>query len=120
MFKGDFETLWVLLFFAIFKFFFFFEFVLLFDLLVVVGIFDEEFLGLVLLQILECVNSQALFDLQSQHDELEAKFFEERAALEAKYQLLYQPQYNKVSRPTYISFSPCFCHRACYSLLNAL
>lgn len=80
----------------------------------------KSFWGLVLLQILECVNSQALFDLQSQHDELEAKFFEERAALEAKYQLLYFPLYNKVSRSTYISFSPCFCHRACYSLLNAL
>lgn len=35
--------------------------------------------------------------LQSQHDELEAKFFEERAALEAKYQKLYQPLYAKVS-----------------------
>ncbi|KAJ6372161.1 hypothetical protein OIU76_026614 [Salix suchowensis] len=31
----------------------------------------------------------------SQHDELEAKFFEERAALEAKYQKLYQPLYTK-------------------------
>ncbi|KAA3490298.1 nucleosome assembly protein 1-2-like isoform X2 [Gossypium australe] len=29
------------------------------------------------------------------HDELEAKFFEERAALEAKYQKLYQPLYAK-------------------------
>ena len=36
-------------------------------------------------------------NLQSQHDELEAKFFEERAALEAKYQKLYQPLYTKVS-----------------------
>ncbi|KAK7852906.1 nucleosome assembly protein 1 [Quercus suber] len=34
-------------------------------------------------------------NLQSQHDELEAKFFEERAALEAKYQKLYQPLYTK-------------------------
>lgn len=33
---------------------------------------------------------------QSQHDELEAKFMEERAALEAKYQKLYQPLYTKV------------------------
>lgn len=33
---------------------------------------------------------------QSQHDELEAKFFEERAALEAKYQKLYEPLYSKV------------------------
>ncbi|CAN1774053.1 Nucleosome assembly protein 1;2 [Linum perenne] len=32
---------------------------------------------------------------KSQHDELEAKFFEERAALEAKYQKLYQPLYNQ-------------------------
>lgn len=38
---------------------------------------------------------EVLRDIQSQHDELEAKFFEERAALEAKYQLLYQPLYNK-------------------------
>jgi len=35
--------------------------------------------------------------LQREHDELKAKFFEERAALEAKYQLLYQPLYTKVS-----------------------
>ena len=34
--------------------------------------------------------------LQSQHDEIEAKFFEERAALEAKYQKLYEPLYAKV------------------------
>lgn len=34
--------------------------------------------------------------LQGQHDELEAKFFEERAALEAKYQKLYEPLYTKV------------------------
>ncbi|XP_060205905.1 nucleosome assembly protein 1;4 [Lycium barbarum] len=33
--------------------------------------------------------------LQSQHDELEAKFFKERAALEAKYQKLYEPLYTK-------------------------
>ncbi|XP_057978479.1 nucleosome assembly protein 1;4 [Malania oleifera] len=36
-----------------------------------------------------------LRELQSQHDELEAKFFEERAALEAKYQKLYEPLYMK-------------------------
>ncbi|KAG9156265.1 hypothetical protein Leryth_009143 [Lithospermum erythrorhizon] len=36
-----------------------------------------------------------LREIQSQHDELEAKFFEERAALEAKYQKLYQPLYSK-------------------------
>ena len=34
---------------------------------------------------------------QSQHDELEAKFFEEKAALEAKYQKLYGPLYSKVT-----------------------
>ncbi|KAK9073291.1 hypothetical protein SSX86_007615 [Deinandra increscens subsp. villosa] len=32
---------------------------------------------------------------QSEHDEFEAKFFEERAALEAKYQKLYAPLYAK-------------------------
>jgi hypothetical protein len=34
--------------------------------------------------------------IQGEHDELEAKFLEERAALEAKYQILYQPLYTKV------------------------
>ncbi|KAK6941361.1 Nucleosome assembly protein (NAP) [Dillenia turbinata] len=38
---------------------------------------------------------EVLRQIQSQHDELEAKFFEERAALEAKYQKLYQPLYTK-------------------------
>ncbi|EEF48078.1 nucleosome assembly protein, putative [Ricinus communis] len=38
---------------------------------------------------------EVLREVQSQHDELEAKFFEERAALEAKYQKLYQPLYAK-------------------------
>uniref|UniRef100_M0ZH89 Nucleosome assembly protein 1 2 n=1 Tax=Solanum tuberosum TaxID=4113 RepID=M0ZH89_SOLTU len=33
--------------------------------------------------------------VESQYDDLEAKFFEERAALEAKYQKLYQPLYTK-------------------------
>ncbi|KAI7986774.1 hypothetical protein LOK49_LG14G02066 [Camellia lanceoleosa] len=33
--------------------------------------------------------------LQSQHGGLEAKYFEERAALEAKYQKLYGPLYDK-------------------------
>jgi len=37
-----------------------------------------------------------LLSTQSQHDELEAKFREERAILEAKYQTLYQPLYVKV------------------------
>lgn len=36
-----------------------------------------------------------LREVQIQHDELEAKFLEERAALEAKYQKLYQPLYTK-------------------------
>jgi hypothetical protein len=34
--------------------------------------------------------------IQSQHDEMEAKFFEERTALEDKYQKLYEPLYTKV------------------------
>ncbi|XP_041004574.1 nucleosome assembly protein 1;2-like [Juglans microcarpa x Juglans regia] len=38
---------------------------------------------------------EVLKEIQGQHDELEAKFFEERAALEAKYQKLYQPLYTK-------------------------
>ncbi|KAF2552723.1 hypothetical protein F2Q68_00033536 [Brassica cretica] len=36
---------------------------------------------------------EVLREIQNQHDEIEAKFFEERAALEAKYQTLYQPFY---------------------------
>ncbi|CAN4076800.1 unnamed protein product [Withania somnifera] len=36
-----------------------------------------------------------LREIQTQHDVLEAKFFEERASLEAKYQKLYQPLYTK-------------------------
>ncbi|RWW28431.1 hypothetical protein GW17_00007094 [Ensete ventricosum] len=39
---------------------------------------------------------EVLRDIQSQHDELEAKFSEERATLEAKYQKLYEPLYTKV------------------------
>jgi nucleosome assembly protein 1-like 1 len=38
---------------------------------------------------------EALREIQSEHDELEAKFYEERAALEAKYQKLYEPMYTK-------------------------
>ncbi|XP_073006969.1 nucleosome assembly protein 1;2-like [Typha latifolia] len=38
---------------------------------------------------------EVLREIQSQHDELEAKFFEERAALVAKYQKLYAPLYTK-------------------------
>lgn len=38
---------------------------------------------------------EALRSIQSQHDEHEAKFLEERAALEAKYQKLYEPLYTK-------------------------
>ncbi|KAE8769307.1 Nucleosome assembly protein 1-like protein 1 [Hordeum vulgare] len=33
--------------------------------------------------------------VESQHDEFEAKVFEERAALEAKYQKIYEPLYSK-------------------------
>lgn len=40
---------------------------------------------------------KALQGLQTEHDELEAKFHEERAALEAKYQKLYEPMYIKRS-----------------------
>ncbi|GMI89419.1 NUCLEOSOME/CHROMATIN ASSEMBLY FACTOR GROUP A 02, nucleosome assembly protein 1;2 [Hibiscus trionum] len=36
-----------------------------------------------------------LIEIQGRHDEVEAKFFEEKAALEAKYQKLYQPLYAK-------------------------
>ncbi|XP_073149448.1 nucleosome assembly protein 1;2-like [Henckelia pumila] len=36
-----------------------------------------------------------LREIQTQHDDLEAKFLEERSALEAKYQKLYQPLYVK-------------------------
>ncbi|KAF3485982.1 hypothetical protein F2Q69_00052162 [Brassica cretica] len=39
---------------------------------------------------------EVLREIQNQHDEIEAKFFKERAALEAKYQTLYQPFYTKV------------------------
>ncbi|KAJ6696411.1 TESTIS-SPECIFIC Y-ENCODED PROTEIN [Salix koriyanagi] len=38
---------------------------------------------------------EGLRHLQSQHDELEAQFIEEKKALEAKYQKLYQPLYTK-------------------------
>ncbi|KAK8366765.1 hypothetical protein V6Z12_A02G140300 [Gossypium hirsutum] len=38
---------------------------------------------------------EVLREIQSEHDELEKKFFEERAALEAKYQKLYEPLYTK-------------------------
>lgn len=42
--------------------------------------------------------------LQSKHDEMEAKFIEERAVLEAKYQKLYEPLYSKVSSSIFIMF----------------
>lgn len=38
---------------------------------------------------------EALQDLQGKHDEIEAKFFEEKAALEAKYEKLYSPFYKQ-------------------------
>nr|GFA44143.1 nucleosome assembly protein 1;2-like [Tanacetum cinerariifolium] len=38
---------------------------------------------------------EVLRDIQSKHDEIEAKFFEERATLELKYQKLYEPLYTK-------------------------
>lgn len=37
-----------------------------------------------------------MFNSQTQHDELETKFLEERALLEAKYQKLYEPLNTKV------------------------
>ncbi|KAE8772833.1 Glycogen synthase [Hordeum vulgare] len=41
------------------------------------------------------LGSSPVPEIQSQHDEFEAKFFEERAALEAKYQKMYEPPYSK-------------------------
>ncbi|KFK40309.1 nucleosome assembly protein 1 2 [Arabis alpina] len=38
---------------------------------------------------------EVLREIQNQYDEMESKFLEERAALEAKYQKLYQPLYTK-------------------------
>lgn len=38
---------------------------------------------------------EVLREIQTHHDELEAKFFEERAALEAKYQKMYQPLFTR-------------------------
>eukprot|EP01018_Ginkgo_biloba_P040868 Gb_16427 [translate_table: standard] len=38
---------------------------------------------------------EAFQELQDQHDELEVKFFEEKAAWEGKYQKLYEPFYGK-------------------------
>eukprot|EP00743_Colponemidia_sp_Colp-15_P000001 GILK01000001.1.p1 GENE.GILK01000001.1~~GILK01000001.1.p1 ORF type:complete len:362 (-),score=115.28 GILK01000001.1:63-1121(-) len=38
---------------------------------------------------------RALKDLQAEHSELESKFLEEKKALEKKYELLYQPVYEK-------------------------
>ncbi|KAH7302150.1 hypothetical protein KP509_23G058600 [Ceratopteris richardii] len=38
---------------------------------------------------------EALQDIQGKHDELEKKFLEERDALEARYQKLYEPLYSK-------------------------
>ncbi|KAL4304292.1 hypothetical protein GQ457_10G001100 [Hibiscus cannabinus] len=38
---------------------------------------------------------EVLREIQNRHDEMEAKFLEERAALEAKYQKLYQPLHAK-------------------------
>ncbi|CAJ2671833.1 unnamed protein product [Trifolium pratense] len=38
---------------------------------------------------------EVLQKIQDEHDELKEKFFEEKAALEAKYQVLYQPLYTK-------------------------
>ena len=55
--------------------------------------------------------------LQSQHDDLEAKFFEERAALEAKYQKLYQPLYTKVKAIVHLPKLCLVLPRALHSLI---
>ncbi|KAI3849846.1 hypothetical protein MKW98_026760 [Papaver atlanticum] len=39
----------------------------------------------------KCVD--ALTEIQTKHDEIEANFFKERAELEAKYQKMYEPLY---------------------------
>ncbi|WMV60078.1 hypothetical protein MTR67_053463 [Solanum verrucosum] len=49
----------------------------------------------VLREIQACLAYTLLLLEYSQYDDLEANFFEERAALEAKYQKLYQPLYTK-------------------------
>ncbi|KAF7814117.1 nucleosome assembly protein 1;4 [Senna tora] len=60
-----------------------------------------EFLAGQHVDILDTLSSQVrkrvevLRDLQSAHDELEAKFLEEKALLAAKYQKLYEPLYTK-------------------------
>lgn len=41
------------------------------------------------------MNHICFCNTQSQHDEIEAKFFEERTALEVKYEKLYEPLYTK-------------------------
>ncbi|KAG5605645.1 hypothetical protein H5410_027137 [Solanum commersonii] len=43
----------------------------------------------------QVMSSSSFLIVQTQHDDLEAKFFEERAALEAKYQKFYKPLYTK-------------------------
>ena len=66
---------------------------------------------------------EALKEIQSQHDELEAKFFKERAALEAKYQKLYQPLYSKVLHDCYASYLQFHARSSCFlvqSLVNIL
>lgn len=53
---------------------------------------------------------------QAQHDEIEAKFFEERAALEAKYQKLYEPLYSKVKKLEYNNLHIQLSHNYSFSL----
>jgi len=51
--------------------------------------------------LLDCITISRSFPIcgiQADHDELEAKFNEERAALEAKYAKLYEPLYVKVCK----------------------
>lgn len=53
--------------------------------------------------------------IKGKHKEIETNFFEEKAALEAKYQKLYEPFYKKVS--VFSVFSGCSKLKASYNLL---
>ncbi|KAK4366263.1 hypothetical protein RND71_014143 [Anisodus tanguticus] len=53
------------------------------------------------------IRVDVLREIQSQYNELEAQFLEERAALEAKFHKLYEPLYNKVLRMCVCSIHMC-------------
>ncbi|XP_048335447.1 nucleosome assembly protein 1;2-like isoform X2 [Ziziphus jujuba] len=55
------------------------------------GLSPCSYIGLFLGCIIFALKSLFHLHLQSQHDELEVNFFEERAAIEAKYRKLYRP-----------------------------